>query len=399
MSKASSPNTILAIVTLSHAATHLYLGLMPVLYPAILEDLKLSYMELGLLVTGYSLAVSLPQVVFGFLRKYVLRRIILGIGILLLSFMNILSSIARDFLQLFIYRTISGIGSSPQHPLGTSYLVEKFPSHRRGRILGMSIAGANIGIAIAPFIASFTLPLLGWRTTLFLFSIPGIFIGAVYLLFIKEEASKKGESDHRQSSKSLKRDMGSILGDRNLLILTLLQLVVVFSFGATRFIPTYLVDFLGMNVSQGGLFFTILTLGSVLGPFTLGFVADRFGRKYTSIIIMLSTSLLLYLLPLSRNYFFLLSTIFILGLLIQSAGPILQAILGDVVGEEMLDLAYGFFFTVSFGLASFSPIIFGYLIDTMGFISSFTAFALVSGILTLPAFLIQGERTDGGERS
>jgi MFS family permease len=62
----------------------------------------------------------------------------------------------------------------------------------------------------------------------------------------------------------------------------------------------------------------------------------------------------------------------------QGIAGVVQAFVADATTKENRDIVYGIYFTIGFTIASFSPVIMGYLADTLGFYASFTYVALVS---------------------
>ncbi|MCW3992574.1 MAG: hypothetical protein NWE79_07680, partial [Candidatus Bathyarchaeota archaeon] len=97
--KASGSPLLLAIVIVSHAMNHLQMSALPVLYPDLLDEFNLSYVELGLLRSASSFASGFPQMFVGFMRRWIPGRVLLGVGNLISSSMTVLASLARSFQQ------------------------------------------------------------------------------------------------------------------------------------------------------------------------------------------------------------------------------------------------------------------------------------------------------------
>ncbi len=72
---------------------------------------------------------------------------------------------------------------------------------------------------------------------------------------------------------------------------------------------------------------------------------------------------------------------------------IVQSVLSDSVERSQLDQIFGLYFTIGFTLASFSSVLFGYIIELYGFNWGFTYIAAVTGISLLPALFIQEPRS------
>jgi len=173
------------LVITSHALNHGYDGLLPVLYPSFISHFGLSYSLVGMIAMGYRLTSGAFQLIMGFMGRFVRRKVLLGFGMTWQSITNSFIGLSMGFNQILISRSLAGIGSSPQHPTGLSYIAETFSKKQLGKALGINIVAASVGRFIAPFAASLLLPVLGWRATILAFSSLGLIVG-VGFLFIKE---------------------------------------------------------------------------------------------------------------------------------------------------------------------------------------------------------------------
>jgi len=100
--KTRSPNSVLAVTTISHMMQHIFVG-MSILFPFIMYDLKLSYTEFGIAIAASSLIGGAFQIIFSIASRRVARHILLGLGNLLLAAGTFLTGIAQNFLH-FLWR-------------------------------------------------------------------------------------------------------------------------------------------------------------------------------------------------------------------------------------------------------------------------------------------------------
>src|SRR5437763_17110010 len=75
----------LTLISAAHAVIHALSVLMPLIYPIIQVEYHLSYTQIGLIVAIPNAIGGLIQVVFGLLSRYILRKIMLGVGNILLG--------------------------------------------------------------------------------------------------------------------------------------------------------------------------------------------------------------------------------------------------------------------------------------------------------------------------
>jgi len=100
-------------------------------------------------------------------------------------------------------------------------------------------------------------------------------------------------------------------------------------------------------------------------------------RRKVAMSTMGAAAVLWYLLSYGGNGLQLLAILIPLGFVSQGIAGVVQAFVADATTKENRDIVYGIYFTIGFTIASFSPVIMGYLADTLGFYASFTYVALV----------------------
>jgi FSR family fosmidomycin resistance protein-like MFS transporter len=361
----------------------MYDALFPVLYPSMISEFHLTYGLVGMLAMSYRLSSGALQLIMGFLGRFVKRKFLLGLGMIWQCAANSLTAVSQTFDQVLISRTMAGIGSSPQHPTGASYISENFSKERLGGALGINMAAAQVGFFLAPFAGSLLLASFGWRTTIMVFSAPGLLVGIAFLFI--HESSRFQERSHASSFAQLSEGLHQVLSNRVVLGVLVLQTVMTFRTGAQSFLPSYFVNVLNMTSVQSGLIFALFMGSGIPAPYLLGHLSDRFGRKKVVVFSMSIAAILWYLLSYPRYTFPLISILVPLGLVNQGVAGVVQAFVADSTTHENRDLIYGIYFTISFALGSLSPVILGGVVDAYGFQSYFIWIALVSTLAVICA--------------
>ena len=352
-----------------------------------ISEFQLSYGLVGLLVMGYRLSSSALQLLMGFLGRFVRRKILLGFGMIWQSVANSFISISQGFEHILLNRTLAGVGSSPQHPTGASYIAENFSKNQLGRALGANIAAAQVGSFITPFIGSLLLSWLGWRATILAFSVPGLVIGFAFLFIA--EAKRSREWSGTSSLRLLLKGLKVVLSDRIVLTVMIVEMVMAFRIGARDFIPSYLIRDLGIAPLEVGVLFAIFVGAGIPAPYVWGYLSDRVERRKVVMSAMGLACVLWYLLPYSRDSLQVLLVLVPLGFAGQGVGGIVQAYVAEATTQENRDLVYGLYFTLAFTLGSLSPVILGYLADSFGFQVGFSYVALVSLSAVVAAYFLR----------
>ncbi|MFB3886923.1 MAG: MFS transporter [Thermodesulfobacteriota bacterium] len=374
--KEKSTKSGFILVVISHALNHTYDTLLPILYPPIISEFKLSYGSVGMLVMGYRLSSGALQIIMGFLGRFVKKKFLLGFGMIGQAVANCLTTLSPGFKSIFIGRTLAGVGASPQHPTGAAFIAENFPRNRLGRAMGLNLTAAQTGRFITPFMASLVLMSIGWRATLLVFSIPGLVIGIMFLFVA--ESRRTADRSGQFNLTVLRSGMREVLRNRTVLMVMVVEMVMAFRAGASDFIPSYLVRDLSMTPTGAGVLFTIFLGSGLVAPYLWGYLSDRLGRRRVLMGVMAAASVLWFLIPYGRNNYQLILILTPLGLVCQGVGGIIQAFVGEVTTKENRDLVYGIYFTLAYSVGSLSPVILGYLADSFGFRIGFSYVALVS---------------------
>jgi len=347
---------------------------------------QLSYSQLGLLRSASTFSAGFPQMFVGFLRRWFSGRVIIGIGNIVNSVFNIIAGFTGSFHQFLAVRILSGIGSSPQHPVGTSLITTNTDPSKRGRFLGLNQAVPTIAFTVTPLIAAAMLTYFKWRTTLSLLSIPALIVSFILLLFVKGARDAEGTTrDALSWSKLLEA-----LRNRNVMSISLLRTVMAFRMGVRAFIPLYFIDVLGLAPGLSSVLYSIMIFGGVLGPFFWGYLSDRMNRRPIIIGVLATSSVLYLLFRIVTDIWLLVPLLFLIGFMVQTV--VVQSVLSVSVERSQLDQIFGFYFTLGFTLASFSSIIFGYVVEIFGFGWGFIYIAGITAVSIIPALYIKEPR-------
>jgi FSR family fosmidomycin resistance protein-like MFS transporter len=373
-------------VILLHMLNHVIGGAKPVLYPAIIDEFGLSYAQLGMLRSASTFAAGFPQLFVGILRRWVSGRVLIGIGNLVNSIMNIAAALSRGVLQFLGFTVLGGIGSSTQHPVGASIVSATTEDSKKGKMLGLNQSVPSIAFSVTPLIAAYLLARMGWRSTLTILSVPALLLAFVLVLFLRGSSVVEATTKNAVSWATLRASFKN----RNVLAISLLRSAMAFRMGVRTFLPLYFIDVLDFTSETSSILYSILLLGGVLGPFFWGQLSDKMNRKPLIIGIMFASSLSYFFLNYVTQLWPLAALLFVIGFMVQTV--IVQSVLSDSVASHQLDQIFGLYFTIGFTIASFSSIIFGYIIEFYGFNWGFTYIAAVTGISLLPAFFIHEPR-------
>jgi FSR family fosmidomycin resistance protein-like MFS transporter len=393
----------LFLVSAAHAVIHALAVLMPLIYPLIQIQYHLSYTQIGLIVAIPNAVGGFLQIIFGLLSRYILRKVMLGVGNILVGISTFFTGTIVGYWSLMAWSTMSRIAGAPQHPVGSSYLTDRYGRKRHGYALAWHVAGGNIGTLAVPLIAGPLLGMWGWRPVLYLAALPGILFGIAILILVdernlldhrvtrKQRASSREEYTGTSQWKDGLKAMFAPLRNRTLAIIMLVSIIAAGGRGlgnVTTYVPLYLQNIRHLDTGTISIFFTILLIGSVLGPLLGGRLSDRLGRRLMLYVFYggsaVTTMLFVFLAGPGMPVWLIPIALILMGFAVYAESPLLQAYLADSASPAMRDNAFGLYFALAFGVGSVWSGILGWMIDRFGFSVAFFTMAgtyVVAGLL------------------
>lgn len=378
----------LTLVSASHATQHTYAALLPLTYPAVLVTFHLSYTALGLGLGLVGVVGGFMQATAGLVSRYAPTRLILGGQNVLLGMCAVLGGLSPSFAPWVGVRGLSQVVASQQHPVGSAVLSRRYPE-RRGLALSTHVIGGNIGSLLVPIPAAILIIHVGWRGTLFVFAVPMVLMGIVFLARFPRSA----DISRRQPAAAAVPVRRSRLIDRRMVVLVILASTVAAGgrgLGTlSAFVPLYLRDGVHLPTIVVGLLFNLMLAGGVLGPLTAGWLSDRFGRRRVLWTAYGLSALLVSSYGLAAHRMDLLIPLTLgIGLVAYAESPLLQALLSEAVHREAQATVFGFYFAIAYGVGSLWVIALGFLIQHLGFAAGFLmmgASYLGAGLILVPA--------------
>jgi sugar phosphate permease len=362
---------VLALVSASHAVNHAYVALMPMIYPAMMAELAFGYGQLGLLIAVSGAFGQGLQWVAGYLGRYVPRKVLLGSGGIAQGLCVALTGLAQGFGHVLVMQSLTRLAGSPQHPNGNALLLEYFGRSYRGRALALHFAGGNVGTAFVPLVAASLVTALGWRRTLFWFALLGLVVGITVL------ASVAADTDRSRVAQGVRPPLGretlAILTHRDLRLIIGAQVSAAGGRGlgiVMTFVPLYLSQELGLTLMSTGVLFTVMMIGSVVGPVLAGFVADRLGARKPLLLAAYAASTVTTLGVISVGAgapALLPVLLFVLGCVVYAESPLLQSLTADATEDQSPDMVFGLYHTIGFGAGAVWAAAIGALVEAFGF--------------------------------
>jgi MFS family permease len=367
----------LTLISLAHSINHGQSALKPLVYPLVLRELGFGYAELGIMLGVASAVGGSLQFVAGALGRFIRRHLLLGLGNASVGICFFLVALAQSFPQFFFWTVMSRVGGAAQHPVGSALLSHHFQRKQLGTALAAHFTAGNIGTALIPLFAAILISVWGWRVTTILFAIPAVIIGLAMCAFLQDPRSIE-ETGHLPKA-SFWQDSKFAMQNLNLRWILVAAVVAAGGSGhgvVSTFLPLYLSHNLGMESTTVGLVFTVMMVGSILGPLLGGRLADRFHPQKVLLGAYALAALTAIAFPwVSANILSTSAAALILGASAFGTHPILQTMVVQVTDDRTRDMGFAWFYTATFMAgAIWSPAV-GYIAELLGLTAVFGAMA------------------------
>jgi len=135
--------------TLGWALDGMDVTLYAMVIATLMQSLRLSAAEAGLLASVTLVASALGGFLFGFLADRAGRRKALMLSILVYSVFTAACGLARNVHELALFRFFLGLGMGGEWATGAALVAETWRAKHRGKALGLMQSGFAVGYALA----------------------------------------------------------------------------------------------------------------------------------------------------------------------------------------------------------------------------------------------------------
>jgi len=374
---------------LSICACHLlHDGLADVLYvllPVWQIAFETSRSQLGLLITFYFIALAALQVPTGILAERTGERSLLIGGTVVAGLGFVLMGLPGGPAMLAVMLVVAGLGSSVQHPLGSTLVARAYGPDRRRIAIGTYNFAGDLGKMLFPVLGGLALASVGWQTVTTGFGILAIVSAAVFLVLLKR-LNIGGAPVTNDDETDADADRPRGIHDRRRFIV--LSVIAVFDtitrYGLLTLLPFLLIE-QGHTTSSVGLALGLLFGGGAIGKFLCGVGAQRLGVLPTVWITEIITGggiMALLVIP----HHLTLVLLPIIGAALNGTSSVLYGSVADYVDPEHQSRAFGIFYTVVIASGAASPLACGVLSDLVSLDAALVSVALVA-LLAIPVSL------------
>lgn len=250
----------------------------------IINEFELSQFQFGLLSgIGFALFYTLLGIPIANLSEKVSRKLIIGICVILWSLATVLCGFTTGFVTLLLARMLVGIGEAGCTPPANSMISDYYAPLARPTALGIYAMGVTAGGVMAQVFGGFILDFFTWREAFIFIGAPGILLGIIFLLTVKEPP--RGYSDPPGTEKveraNFKEALAEIFSKRTFWVMTAGATIAAFAgYALVGLQPQHVVFTQGFTPAQTALMFMApVGLAGTLGAFLGGYLTQQASKR------------------------------------------------------------------------------------------------------------------------
>jgi MFS transporter, FSR family, fosmidomycin resistance protein len=390
------------LITIGHALTHWYPATFYLLLPLIGNELGLSYVQIGSILTVQAVCGAISNIPGGLIVDSVGRKgLLMAISLFWIGAPYLLMGFSYDYWLLLTCAALVGIGNNLWHPTAIPLLAQHFPD-RKGLAVSIHGMGGNVGDAVAPFVAGALLAYLTWRQVVIVNVIPGIAMSVLLLVLLggmqsKPRATPEGTMRPKRTFGELLRDFRALLTNRVLIFLCASSVFRSMTHGGLMaFLPIYLARELNYSpLWIGAAMAALQTAGFIAAPIS-GHLSDTMGRRQIIMSSMAVTAVIIVFMIMAGQSSAFVFFIAFLGFFFFSIRAVLQAWLLDATPANMGGSSIGLLFAIQSLGSSVGPFVCGMIADRYGLLATF--YFLVATIIVANMFIFFTPPTGASQR-
>jgi MFS family permease len=319
--------------------------------------------------------------------RYGPRRVaLIGIGCLAVALC--LAAASRSLAMLYVTYSI-GIGIG----VGLVYVpsvgaVQPWFGARRALASGIAVAGIGAGNIVGPLLGAWWIAFFGWRGAYVALALFVLLVGGVAALLVRQ---RPGARTSRAGGLTL---AGAVKTRAFWLLYASLALSCVGLFVPIVHLVPYAQD-AGYSEAQGVMLVSLIGVGSLLGRFTVGGLADRLGRAPSLALMYAGLGLMLFVWWSTSAWWLLALFAVLFGLCYGAYVALVPTIVMDLYGPHSVSGIIGWLYTGAGIGTLIGPWFAGAAYDARGaYDVPIVAAALLSFIAALCVLPLAGQKTE-----
>lgn len=254
---------------------------------------------IGYIASAFLIVYTLVTIPLGILADRTKRKTVIAGCVGIWSVITALTAVSFNFISLFFFRMLLGVGEAGYFPAGTALMGDYFPRTRRSRVMSWwsiaQLVGILVGYVLGGELAGIYVG--SWRLAFLFTGIPGLIL-AFLAWKLREPRRNQADEEEELAGTPAVADvvstapppanpfsqMGGLLRIKSLVVLIIMQIFAFFVLSvATTYLPTFLQqkDLYGLKSGTAGLFSGgVIVLAGLVGTIFGGYLADWLNKVH-----------------------------------------------------------------------------------------------------------------------
>ncbi|MEY2777339.1 MAG: hypothetical protein RLY30_1437 [Pseudomonadota bacterium] len=278
----------LFLLVLGYVANYVDRNIINVLIEPIKQEFGVSDTLMGL-VTGllFALFYAFIGVFMGRLADRTNRVRLMGIYVMSWSGMTMLCGLAGNFIHLALARVGVAVAEAGSAPTSLSLIADSYPQRRRSLAMGIFSLGAHIGLLVGMGLGGYVAFHYGWRAAFLVVGAPGIALGVLMLLTLKEPPRGRYDPQHKSpeaaaiSAEPLRTSLRFLFQQRAYFFVCVgAAIAAIQAYSVGIWGPSFLMRSHGLSVKDAGLLLGLISVGGAFaGALFSGWLTDTLAAR------------------------------------------------------------------------------------------------------------------------
>jgi MFS family permease len=342
---------------------------LPRFYPYFVQELGWSRAQV---TSGNAYSKIAVALAFGILAgrlvdRFGPRRLMLG-GIVMAGGALVGLSYVTTMPGFYLFYTFNALGYVFGGPLPCQVLLSRWFDRGRGKAMGIAYLGIGVGGALVPLLAYTLTQAYGWRGALRILGLLMIAVSLPAAYFVREPSAPvtSGPSPARPSL-----SIGHVLRQPAFYLLMIGSLASIGAVGGTiQNLALYLSLDRKLPQVEIDTTLSIILAGSLIGRLTMGWLADRWSKKYVMLLIYVIVAVSIPMLVYAPTPAALKACAFLFGIGLGGDYMIIPLMAAELYGVAILGRVMGIVLTADSVSESLVPMVVASTRDRTGSYSS-----------------------------
>src|SRR5438874_2593676 len=355
---------------------------LPFFYDFMVRDFGWSRAQV---TSGNAISKLIVGPLFGFFAGWLVDRFgprrLMVVGILMAGIALVGLGAIHTLAGFYFFYLFNALGNVCGGPLPNQVLLSRWFTATRGRAMGVAYLGIGIGGALVPFLAVWLTRAVGWQGALQVLGALIILVALPLALFVKEipdSAGARGPVAEASTTSTVLHRPAFYL----LLVGSMCSIAAVG--GTNQHLKLFLSLDHGFTQGAAARIASLVLTSSLVGRVGMGWLADRFPKKYVMLLIYLLVASAIPLLFLvgarGAGAIYLFAVIFGIGL--GGEYMVIPLMAAELFGVRVLGRAMGVVLAADGVAEAVAPVLVGRMHDVTG--------SYASGFLAVIAFALAG---------